>query len=93
MVKHVVIWKLKNIEDGPVLKLEIESLLGKIPGLLSIEAGIDINRGETSGDLVLVSSFKDLDALMLYQNHPTHLEVKAKIVPCVTGSTVVDYSL
>ncbi len=93
MVKHVVIWKLKELRDGIKLKADIEALSGKIPGLLSIEAGVDINRSEAAGDLILISTHDDLDALKLYQDHPIHLELKAKIVPCVTGRTVVDYNI
>ena len=33
MVKHVVIWKLKELSDGIRLKTEIEALSGKIPGV------------------------------------------------------------
>lgn len=93
MVKHVVIWKLKELSDGIKLKAGIEALSGKIPGLLSIEAGVDINRSETAGDLILISTHEDSEALALYQNHPVHIELKDKIIPCVTGKTVVDYEI
>jgi len=93
LVKHVVIWKLKKLSDGLKLKDEIEAISGKIPGLLSIEAGVDINRSEAAGDLILISTHEDLEALNLYQDHPVHLELKDKIVPCVSGRTVVDYKI
>lgn len=91
MIKHVVIWKLKDINDGKTLKAEIEKLSGKIPGLLSIEAGVDINRSGAAGDLILISTHADSEALALYQDHPVHLGLKAKIVPAVLERTVVDF--
>lgn len=93
MVKHVVIWKLRELNDGIKLKAEIEAVAGKIPGLLSIEAGIDINKSDAAGDLILISSHTDIEALNLYQDHPVHLELKGKIGACVTGRTVVDFNI
>ncbi len=93
MIKHVVVWKLKNKTDGASLKIAIEDLKGKIPGLLSIEAGIDINNWDISGDLILISTHEDRDALEVYQGHPIHLELKDKIIPAVSSMTVVDFEI
>lgn len=93
MVKHVVAFKLEKLQDGPMLKDAIESMAGKIPGLLSIEAGLDFNMSAAAYDLVLISSHEDEDALNIYQDHPVHVEVKNLIVPRVTGRVVVDYNI
>lgn len=93
MVKHVVVFKLKDLNDGPKLKDAIESMAGKIPGLLAIEAGLDFNKSDAAGDLILISSHTDKDALNVYQDHPVHVDVKNQIVPCVTSRTVVDYEV
>lgn len=93
MVKHVVAFKLKDINDGPMLKEAIESMAGKIPGLLEIEAGLDFNKSDAAYDLVLISSHKDKDALNVYQDHPVHVEVKNLIVPRVSARVVVDYNI
>lgn len=92
MVKHVVVFKLKNFEDAARLKDAILGMEGKIPGLVSIEAGIDFNRSDAAGDLVLISTHSDKDALKVYQDHPEHIKVKDQIVPCAAGRTVVDYN-
>ncbi len=93
MIKHVVVWKLKDRADGPKLKSAIENLDGKIPGLLSIEAGIDENKSDAAGDLILISTHTDKAALDLYQDHPVHIELKNIIGPCVTSRVVVDYTI
>ncbi|MGL1890431.1 MAG: Dabb family protein [Spirochaetaceae bacterium] len=93
MIKHVVMWKLKELDDAPRLKGEIEAIAGKIPGLLSIEAGVNINTSPAASDLVLISTHSDKAALEAYQINPIHLELKAIIVAAVTGSTVVDFEV
>ncbi|MBN2618537.1 MAG: Dabb family protein [Spirochaetales bacterium] len=93
MIKHVVIWKLKEIEDGPKLKKEIDSLNGQIPGLISIETGLDLNRSSAAGDLILISIHESKDALDLYQDHPLHVKVRDKIVEAVTSRIVVDFEV
>lgn len=93
MVKHVVIWKLKDKADGQKLKNAIEYIAGKIPGLLSIEAGIDENCSDAAGDLILISTHSDKAALDAYQIHPVHVELKNLIVSCVSDRIVVDYTL
>lgn len=93
MIKHVVIFKLKDISEGPMLKESLESMAGKIPGLISIEAGLDFNKSEAAGDLVLISCHEDKEALNIYQDHPVHIENKNLLVPRVTSRIVVDYTL
>lgn len=93
MIKHVVIWKLNNIDDAQRLKEDIESLSGKIPGLISIEAGININKSDVAGDLILISSHTDSKALAEYQINPFHVEVKNRIVLSTGNSTVVDFEI
>lgn len=93
MIKHVVIWKLKELTKGPELKAEIESLKGMIPGLIDIEAGLDINRSEAAGDLVLISSHESKEALKEYQVHPLHVKLKDKIVAAVSSRVVVDFTV
>ena len=93
MVKHVVIWKLVEKSDGEKFKLAIEGLSGKIPGLISIEAGLDFNGSESAGDLILISTHESKEALDAYQNHPDHVAVKNLIVPGVYKRMVVDFTV
>ena len=82
MVKHIVIWKFQasalgrtKAENAQLVKEGLESLVGKIPGLLRIEVGINTNLKETSADVVLVAEFDDWAALESYQTHPDHEKV------------------
>lgn len=79
MVKHVIIWALKeDAKKNPTLKMEIkeklEGLLGKIEGLTEMKI-ITEGLPSSSGDLMLDSTFVDADALKYYAGHPEHVAV------------------
>ncbi len=93
MVRHIVIFKLNDVKDGPMLKKAIEGMDGKIPGLISIEAGLDFSKTDGSGDLVLISDHETRAALNVYQDHPNHVKVKDLIIPRVSSRIIVDYNL
>lgn len=86
MVKHVIIWTLKdelsdeekqtakkNIKEG------LEGLSGKIPGLVDIKVIIE-GLPSSNTDLMLDSTFEDFDSLKGYAVHPAHVEVAQNIV-------------
>ncbi|MBI9097429.1 MAG: Dabb family protein [Spirochaetaceae bacterium] len=92
MIKHVVMWKLKNISDGDEVVKRLKNLEGRIPGLISIDAGTDTNRSGAAFDVVLISQHTSQEALNSYQLHPEHLEVKEYIGSVVKERIVVDFS-
>ena len=65
---------------------------GKIPGLISIDAGTDINRSGAAWDVVLISEHESKEALETYQAHPDHVEVKNFIGSVAAERVVVDYT-
>jgi len=87
MIKHIVLWKLKDGAGGKTrhenalrLKEELENLNGKIPGLLLLEVGIhvkDSHSGEDDADVILYSEFENIESLENYYPHPEH----TKIIP------------
>jgi len=72
MIKHIVMWELRNKADAEIIKDNLEALAGKIPGLLSVEVGIDFSDSEQSADVVLYSELESREALAAYQSHPDH---------------------
>lgn len=91
MIKHVVMWKLKNLSDGDEVVRRLKNLEGRIPGLISIDAGTDINRSSAAYDVVLISEHESREALESYQVHPDHVEVKEFIGSVVNERVVVDF--
>ena len=78
MVKHIILWKLKDeyntqeVKNG--IKVGLEGLLGKIPGLLEIK--VYTEKLESSNvDVMLDSTFVDEQALKTYASHPAHVKV------------------
>ncbi len=76
MVKHIILWKLKEehntLEVKSAMKENLEALVGKVPGL--IEMNIQIEKLESSNaDVMLYSVLENEDALKNYAIHPDHV--------------------
>jgi len=93
MVKHIVMWKLKDKTEARVLQERLEALNGRIPGLLHLEAGIDFLESEQSADLVLVAELENRKALDAYQQHTEHQAVVPLVKAAAISRTVVDYEI
>ena len=78
MVKHIILWKLKNeynneeVKQG--IKSNLEDLLGKIPGLTEIKVQTD-SLASSNADVMLYSIFESEAALKGYATHPNHVYV------------------
>lgn len=100
MVKHIVVWTLKDFAEGNdkqynALKVKelLESMRGKIPGLQHIEVGINFTVEEGCADVVLYSELDSREALECYQNHPIHVAVKGFIKNVRSERQVIDYEI
>lgn len=93
MVKHIVMWKLRDKAGAAAIKQRLEALAGKIPGLLNIEVGIDFAGSEQAADLVLYAELENRQALDIYQNHTEHLAVVPLVKAAAVSRTVVDYEV
>lgn len=98
MVKHMIIWKIKDeCADKQLIKekvkAELEALTGQIEGL--IEMNIIINTlPSSSGDLMMDSLFESDGALKAYQKHPLHQHVANTYVrPNMCQRLSLDYEI
>lgn len=90
MIKHIVIWKMKDevsAEQKQEMKNRLEALDGRISELRKIEIGID----EGSGTMSLYSEFDTEDDLIAYQMHPDHQAVVGFVKTLVAARSVCDY--
>jgi hypothetical protein len=100
MVKHIVLWRLKDFAEGTTkqenaLKIKglLEEMRGKIPGMLKLEVGLNFEKSGDAADISLYTEFKSREALDAYQIHPAHMPAK-KFIPLVrTERRVVDYEV
>lgn len=100
MVKHVILWVLKEeytADEKEKIKAEIkeglEGLKGQIPGLIDIK--VNTNPLPSSNcDVMLDSSFEDEEALKGYAVHPKHVAVAdGKVRPFTASRVCMDYQV
>ncbi len=97
MVKHIILWNLKDEFNSAEIKVEmkrsLESLVGVVEGLLKLE--VEIEPLESSNaDVMLYSELEDEAALKHYAVHPAHVEVAdTKVRPFTKTRTVIDFEV
>ena len=86
MVKHVILWTIKeeySTEEKKEIikgiKSGLESLSGKIPGLVYIKVNASPLQSSNM-DVMLDSCFESQEALKGYSSHPEHVSVADKYV-------------
>lgn len=99
MIKHVILWKLKDEipeadRAGKIAeaKARLESLAGKIPGLLSITVHTGA-LASSSADMMLDSAFTDAEALAAYQTNPLHVEAATFVRSIVDTRLCLDFEV
>lgn len=95
MVKHIILWTLKEecntdqVKNG--IKKNLESLLGVVPGLLEIEV-VTEKLPSSNADVMLYSVFESKDALKGYAVHPEHVKVADTFVrPFTKQRSCIDF--
>lgn len=91
MVTHIVCHKYTKPEEAPVIAGMLKGLVGKVPGLVSMEAGADFMHSARSFDLALIARFETREGLEVYANHPEHLKVKEYIHRVLEKGIAVDF--
>ena len=98
MVKHIILWQLKDelseeekIKIKADIKAGLEGLAGQIPGLLEIHVETE-GLASSNADLMLDSSFEDEDSLKGYAVHPAHVAVAdGKVRPFTKARVCLDF--
>lgn len=98
MVKHIILWQLKDeLSDAEKLTVKagikdgLESLIGKIPGLLEIKVETD-GLASSNADVMLWSVFENEEALKGYAVHPEHVAVaNGKVRPYTKTRLCLDF--
>lgn len=100
VIRHIVMWKLKDNAEGATreqnalkLKEKLEGCRHIVPGILHLEVGIATPGLESSYDVVLISDFADKAALDAYQVHPTHEAIKGFVVAVREARQAVDFEV
>ncbi len=97
MVKHIILWNLKEEFNTDQIKKDmkesLESLKGKVPGLLEIK--IQTEKLESSNcDVMLYSELESVEALKGYAVHPEHVKVAdEKVRPFTERRVCIDFEV
>ena len=98
MIKHIVMWKLKDqaegasrAANGAKMKALLDGCRDIVPGIVEFEVALAQPGLEATYDVVLYSVFADKAALDAYQDHPTHVAVKPFIGAVRLERQCMDY--
>ena len=96
MVKHIILWTLKDEFNNDQIKKDmkesLEALKGVVPGLLEIEVQIE-KLDSSNVDVMLYSVLENEEALKGYAVHPAHVEVAdTKVRPFTASRSCIDFN-
>ncbi len=93
MVKHIVVYKLKEgvdkVEAASIAAAAVEPLVGKIPGLTFMQ----IRPCYQGMDYALYSEFESREALAAYAVNPLHLEAKKAFHHFIDTRVAADFEV
>lgn len=99
MVKHIILWTLKDMPEGEKnsvkqgIKEGLEGLQGNIPGLLDIKVQTE-GLASSNADVMLDSTFESEEALKNYAIHPNHVAVADnKVRPYTATRSCLDFKI
>jgi len=100
MLKHIVMWKLKDQAEGAdrltnarEMKRRLDECAHIVPGQLVFEVVLAQEGLEATYDVVLYSEFTDRAALQAYIEHPVHKAVVPFIGAIREGRQCMDYEV
>jgi heme-degrading monooxygenase HmoA len=100
MIKHIVMWKLKEQAEGAdraanalEMKRRLDACATIVPGIIAFEVTLAQPDLEATYDVVLYSEFADRAALAAYIAHPVHQAVVPFIGAIREGRQCMDYEV
>lgn len=93
MIRHIVLFNVRDGEDKDAVAAtaarSLEPLVGRIPGLLSLE----VRRCFAGCDFMLCSELESREALAVYAPHPLHETAKAEFFHLLSSRMAADYEV
>ena len=90
-------WKVQGSNPGEqgenarALVAALKSLVGKVPHMISLEAGINVPSSPASWDVVLITKHSSWEELDAYRVHPEHQKVVQVVGSLTRDRAVVDW--
>lgn len=101
MVKHIILWTLKDslseeekIQIKKSIKEGLESLQGVVPGLTDIKVQIEGRLSSSNADLMLECTLESEEALKGYAVHPAHVAISnSRVRPFTAIRSCLDFTI
>ena len=100
MIKHIVMWKLKDFAEGRdraanalEMKRRLDECAKLSAGTLAFEVALAQEGLEATYDVVLYSEFSGKDALNAYLEHPAHAAIKPFVAAVRSERQCMDYEV
>jgi hypothetical protein len=100
MIKHIVLWKLKEQAEGAnrvtnaaKMKTMLDACSNLVPGIIKFETVLAQPGLEATYDVILYSEFEDKTALDAYQVHPDHVALKPFFSAVREARQCMDYEI
>jgi hypothetical protein len=100
VIKHIVMWKLKDAAEGAdratnarKMKELLDACNGIVPGMGKFEVALAQPGLKATYDVVLYSEFADKAALDGYLEHPRHQALKPFFAAVREGRQCMDYEV
>ncbi|MDY7579000.1 Dabb family protein [Herbaspirillum sp. RTI4] len=100
MLKHIVMWKLKEHAEGAdkatnmrLFKEQLDACAAIVPGMLKFETALAQPGLEATYDVMLYSEFVSREALAAYSSHPQHAAMKPFAVAVREARQCFDYEV
>lgn len=98
MVKHIILWQLKDeltTEEKKAIKAGmkegLEGLVGQVPGLLEVKVQTE-GLASSNAEVMLDTTLTDEEALKGYAVHPAHVAVaNEKVRPYTKTRMCLDF--
>ena len=97
MIRHVVMWKLKDDAEGrsktenmEYIRDQLYALRPVIEEIKRMEIGFDVSGTDMSMDLLLLTEFDSVEALNVYAKHPAHVQVSNYVCKVILTRVVLD---
>ena len=93
MIKHIVMWKLKDAANAAFFKSQLDSCNNVVPGMQVFESVVRADGLDANQDVLLYSVFDDAAALQAYIVHPRHQEVVTTLKTLAESRSALDYQI
>lgn len=90
---HTVFVKLHDPATVDRCQAVMESMRGRVDGMVDLVVHRNELPGNYSCDLALTTTWADVDAYHAYETDPVHLEVRSVVLDLMADASTIDYTV